>query len=388
MRVKKTRVHIISAYPPNRGRLSEYTYELVKELAKKDYEINVFSDVNKCAEYSVDGVKIFNAWKPDNPLTLIFLPFLIMSKRPEVIISNLHFAVFGKSRIVNFIGFLAIYILNLFKKIFGYKTIVILHNIPGVLHIGFFIKNSFINRLGLFVAELMALKSDISIVTLKIYKHYVLNRYGLQVHFLPHGSWMNGKNNPLDNCSQRDSILFLGYMSPAKNIEMLAEVYKTIKEKFPYIKLLLATSPHPNFPDEMKRLRVFSGINGVEYLGYVEYKDLHNIFCRTIAVVLPYSTATGSSGVFHLASGWGIPVVATDLVEFRELYYEGAGIILCRNVNDMVEALEKLINNKSYWSKLAYKNLVYAENHCWHKIANQLAEIIDNLHKPTHVKAL
>ena len=36
-------------------------------------------------------------------------------------------------------------------------------------------------------------------------------------------------------------------------------------------------------------------------------------------MVMPYSSATGSSGVAHMACEYGVPIICADIADFREM---------------------------------------------------------------------
>ncbi len=57
-------------------------------------------------------------------------------------------------------------------------------------------------------------------------------------------------------------------------------------------------------------------------------KQLAEVFRCARVVVLPYNAAPGTSGVFHLACGFGRPVVASNLPEIREIVADGASAVL------------------------------------------------------------
>ena len=103
-------------------------------------------------------------------------------------------------------------------------------------------------------------------------------------------------------------------------------------------------------------------MEGVELLGYLKEERFEETFNRSILAILPYITCTGSSGVLHLVSASGIPVVATDLPELRESLEKGAGLILCKGAKDMVSAIEGLLSNPKRWMELSEKSRRFASS--------------------------
>ena len=55
----------------------------------------------------------------------------------------------------------------------------------------------------------------------------------------------------------------------------------------------------------------------IEFRGYVPEDDIPELFQTTSVLVLPYDSATGSSGPAHQACQFGVPIVSADLPDFR-----------------------------------------------------------------------
>ncbi len=60
----------------------------------------------------------------------------------------------------------------------------------------------------------------------------------------------------------------------------------------------------------------------VEFTGYVEEDDIPKLFRSASVLVLPYSSATGASGVAHLACEFGVPIVSAGIEDFREMAWD------------------------------------------------------------------
>jgi glycosyltransferase involved in cell wall biosynthesis len=386
MRVSNFHVTIFSAYPPNRGRLSEYAFQLVNALTLLGVNVTVLSDAgsnkygNKYGEDDCKAVKIVECWKPDYPLSFLHVFHQIIKQRSSVVLFNLHFAVFGRTRMVNFLGFLMVGVIALLGRLLHFKTVLILHNLPETIKIeSFGLKKSFLNRLGLFLAEILAFKCDSIVVTTRLNKKLVEYRFHRQASYIPHGAWIFVNDEDGAKISKRDSLVFLGYLSPNKNLSILSQIYQNLRLKHPWLKLKLITSPHPNFPDSIKQLKELLDIEGVEYLGYRKEEELPSILRSCVALILPYTTCTGTSGVLHLVSHLGLPVVAPDLPEFRECLYDGAGIILCRDEKEMERAIDHLIINKDLWLEMSLRSRSFAEKRSWQNIALELLKVIEKL---------
>lgn len=371
---------IVSAYPPNRGRLSEYGEMLAGGLAKKGLEVKVLADVKALAnaeskDPQESKVRVERTWFPDKPLSLPRIPFAIVRSRPKAVLFNTHFAVFGKGRLINFLGFFTIFETRLLGKLMGFKTVVVLHNFPDAIDLGRFnVRANLVNRLGFLIAERLVLASDATVVTIDFYRQMIGKRFGKRTFYIPHGAW----NATADRAGLegRDSILYFGYVSPSKDLGLLADVFVRVRTRHPNLKLIMVASPHPNFPEEAHQLKVFEGMEGVELLGYLKEDQFREVFERSILAILPYITCTGSSGVLHVVSGSGIPVIATNLPELRESLNKGAGMILCDDASEMVSAIESLLANPKLWMELSEKSRRFGDSRRWSLVSGEFYRLI------------
>jgi len=377
----RIRIAVVTAYPPNRGRLSEYAKMLLTNLVKINPKLQIIVLADLQYSHSNSSIIVKGLWEPDVVFTLFKVIKEILKIKPHLVMFNIHFAVFGRKRISNFFGFSMIQLINLLKKVFRFKTITILHNIPEAIKIEVLgLKRSLINRIGFLIAEKMALSSDVTLVTLKLYVKMLKERFKKKkIMYLPHGAWSWSINDKLA-FEKRNIIAFIGYLSPTKDLNLLINAFKKIREKN-NVKLCIIGSPHPNFPESFSEI-VNIKDDGIEVLGYVPDNKLPEIFKKTLAVVLPYKTTTGSSGVLHLVCSAGIPVIAVDHPEFRELSRDGAGILLTRNtVEDVAEKMRLIIKNKNLWYSLSRRSMIFGVKRSWDNVAKELNKIIVSLLK-------
>ena len=379
-------VCFVSCFPPSRGRLSEYAYYLLRELAcfESIEKIHVFADKIEGGEVSFENGKIVvhRVWRPDSVLSLILLLLRILRVRPHLVHFNVHMAVFGRSRLANFVGLA----LPFFCRIFGLRTIVTLHNVFDRMDVekcGF--RSSFLNRLGAFLALKLVSFASLVTVTVRSYIRLMRERYGCRaVRWVPHGTWrvnvfkFNGGS--FDSSHERN-VLFIGHVGPYKNLDLLLRAYKMLDNGLK-VRLLIAGGSHPNFPGVLEEYRARCRDPNIRFLGFVPDEELPRVFEMADVVVLPYATCTGTSGVAHLASSFGKPIVATDLPEFRELMGEGCGIILAKHdPKDFAKKIELLLRDRRLAEELKNRSLRFASKRTWNKIAQQFflcyLEILD-----------
>lgn len=382
---KGIKVCFISSYPPNRARLSEYAKSFTMELVKDPLieKIYVISDINGGKENEISEVgkiNVLRVWKTDNPLSILAVLLSVLKLRPDIVHFNIHFQSFGRRRIANFTGFLLVFLCALFRL----KTVVTLHNLGEAVDLNRVgLKPSFVNRLGIFVATKLVLSASKIAVTVKLYEMYLKIRYKCRkVIYVPHGTLANidPQHDVNKVCKQNKTILAFGHMGPHKGLPVLLRAFEEIKREKDGINLVIAGADHPNFPGFLKSLKK-NAPSDVIFLGYVSDEDVPKIFETADVVVLPYLTATGTSGVFHLACGYGKPIVASNLPEIREMIAEGAAALLVPvgDHNALKEALIKILEDDNMAADMGRRNLVFARKEGWDKVVKKYEQIYREL---------
>jgi len=375
------KICLITGYPPSRGRLSEYAREVVNALVKRSEveRIYVLANASQSRDRRIsDKLVVKHVWKVDDLLSPLKVFFAILKLRPDVVHFNVHLASFGRGRVVNFVWPLLIPLLALFKV----KTVVSLHNLHERINIeetG--LRNSFLNRLGLTLATRFYTFTIPVIVTMKSYVKTIRSRYRKEAFYIPHGASLFDDpvpNNPGHHLLNKpnpgsgrggENLLFMGYVGPYKDVDLLLDAFRLVRVKKPWVKLLFSGSVHPNYLEAMEKVEVFKNESNVVFLGYTPEGELPEVLEDTGVVVLPYATCTGTSGVVHLLACFGKPIVVTDLPEFRELRDEGAGVMLVhRDPEAFSEAIIKLMEDEELRAKLGKMNQAFAQGRTWDKV--------------------
>jgi len=228
--------------------------------------------------------------------------------------------------------------------------------------------NTTLNRAGALIATKILTFASAVTLTVQSYLRTLKRRYGCKnVYWVPHGTWevdpvSYQHNNPR-------SILYFGYSGPYKDLDLLFNAFEMLRKRRPNVKLTIAGASHPNYPDFLRKYESEKP-DAVDFLDYVPDHQLSSLFEKTDLVVLPYHTCTGTSGVAHLVSSYGIPIIVTDLPEFRELAKEGCGIILSpHDPNELVKNIELALNNNELLLELKERSQYFTKKRTWNKIA-------------------
>lgn len=373
------KVCLVSSFPPNRARLSEYCLSLVPELANQKVveRIYVLADkahMAKDREVIDEKCEIRRVWRIDDPLSILSIPLTILRIKPDLVHINMHFMSFGRKRLANFGGFLLVPILRLL----GFKVLVTIHNLAGRVNLAAVgVRTSVGNRLGMAVATRLLMTAGSVCVTVRSYAEYLGARYPeVSVRYVSHGFWTA---NHLASDPPQKTILMFGHMSPHKGLSVLLEAFSKTVQQFNGVKLVVAGSAHPNFPDFLGQFP--KEMEGVEFKGYVPETELGSVFGGAYLVVLPYTAATGTSGVFHLACSFGKPVIASNLQEIREMVEEGASAILVppRDSDALSTAIVRLLKDEALAARMSEANLAFARARSFSHVAKEYEKEYLNL---------
>lgn len=363
------RVCFISSYPPNRARLSEYAQNLVTALANRQAIDDLYLLVDKTNYPNGTSpnpkVKIYRIWQADSLLSILKVMRYIIKLRPNVVHFNVSFQSFGQSKITNLSGLSLI----LLSRIFGFKVLAGVHTFADMADLEKFnIKPSVINKVGIFVATKIVLSAQNVVVLVKGYGDSLKHRYRhTGVLYIPHGTTV--VKEPQIHSNQKTILLF-GHMGPHKGLPLMLEAFKKIQTQKNNVRLIIAGTNHPNYSNYLSQF-IKARMPNVEFTGYVPQNKLSSVFEQADVVVLPYHAAPGTSGVFHLACGFGRPVVASDLPEIRELVNDGAAAILVPpgDVEALKVALMRVLFDQATAEKMSEQNLAFAQRESWSAVA-------------------
>jgi glycosyltransferase involved in cell wall biosynthesis len=96
------------------------------------------------------------------------------------------------------------------------------------------------------------------------------------------------------------------------------EAFPLVLKKVPNARLIVAGANHHTKAGYWESIREAQPKHlPIEFRGYVPEDDIPELFQSTSVLVLPYDSATGSSGPAHQACQYGVPIVSADLPDFR-----------------------------------------------------------------------
>ena len=320
------KICLVTAFPPSRRGLNEYGFHIAHELQRDPLlRVTVLSDAledsgkedggQELADFSVERCWTFNDLS--NPLRLLKT---IRECKPDVVWFNLLFSTFGDKPVPAFFG-LAIPAL---VRAMGYYTHVTLHHLMDNIDLkDAGVRFPRVYRLAGSLATRMLLMANSVSVLLPAYRRTLMEKYrGENVHWRAHGILSARPEYP--DFSKRGNpehrVVAFGKWGTYKRLELVIEAFGILAEQVPEARLIVAGGDHPMTPGYVQSVAErWKDCDRIEFTGYVPEDRLPELFSSASVVVMPYSSATGSSGVAHLACEYGVPIVSADIPDFREM---------------------------------------------------------------------
>jgi glycosyltransferase involved in cell wall biosynthesis len=356
------KICLVATFPPSARQLNEYAFYLAGEIQRNpDISLTILADELTDYEFATDengeslngpqrpeppGFNVIRCWKFNSVATPVRLLNTIRKLKPDVVWFNLVFSSFGTPE-HPFAAFAGLSAPALCRAL-GYYTHITLHHIiehvdlatAGVRQVRMF-------RLASEMATRTLLKANSVSVLLSGYRRTLVEKYSAQnVLLSTHGTFAPSPSPPdftkRNNPEQR--ILAIGHWGTYKRLETLMDAFPAVLRKVPNAKLIIAGANHHTKPRYWESMREsLSPGSGVEFRGYVPEDAIPDLFQTSTVVVMPYDSATGSSGPAHQACEYGVPIVCADIADFRDMAADEDMAINFYKVGDAVDLADKLV---------------------------------------------
>ncbi|HCQ14286.1 glycosyltransferase [Flavobacterium sp.] len=363
------KVAVVTAFPPSKVTLNEYGYHLVKNFVQNDEvsELILMSDkTNEPKQLDFDQkekIKVKECWEFNSYTTFFSIIKAARQEKPDVILFNLQFVKFGDKKIPSALGLL----LPMFLRLFGFKTVVLLHNILEQVDLekaGFTeskIMQAIYNFIGTNITRCL-LKANKVAVTIHKYVDILNAKYKTKnVILIPHGTFETVKEPNFELKSGPKQIMAFGKFGTYKKVEILIEAIEIVrKTNSDELEVVIAGTDSPNTPGYLDGVqKKYKDVKGIVFTGYVEENDVERIFTDSTIVVFPYTSTTGSSGVLHQAGSYGKAVIMPDLGDLALLVkdegYKGE-FFNPESAQSLATAIDKILSNDAYRKEIAKAN--------------------------------
>ncbi len=376
------KICLVTAFPPSRRGLNEYGFHIARELGRDPLlSLTILGDETEDGEAELDGFEVVRCWRFDSLSNPLKLWRAIHDIKPDVVWFNLLFSTFGNKPVAAF-GGLTVPVLS---RLTGRYTHVTLHHLMDNIDLkDAGVRFPRLYRAAGYAATRMLLMANSISVLLPAYRRTLIDKYrGENVHFRAHGI-LSARPEPPDfslRGNPKHRILAFGKWGTYKRLDLLIEAFHELAERMPNVKLVIAGSNHPMTPGYVESIaEQLKDDPRVEFTGYVAEEDIPKLFCTSSFLVLPYSSATGASGVAHLACEYGVPIVSAGIQDFREMAWdEGIAIEFYEtgNAQDLADRMHALLNDGQKMREMSEQNFSAALRMTMPQIIRQYLRAFD-----------
>jgi glycosyltransferase involved in cell wall biosynthesis len=356
------KICLVTSFPPSRDALNEYGFHIASELQRiPGIELTVLGDEYSPAQPELDGFSVKRCWKFNSLSNPLRLMRAIKQQKPDVVWFNLGFASFGGTPPSAFLGIAT----PALARMTGFYTHVTLHQLMETVDLDDAgIRFPLLYKWGGVLATHLVLFANSVSVMLPAYRSVLVEKYGRgSVYVRRHGIFSARPEYPdlalRGNPEHR--ILAFGKWGTYKRLEPMVEAFKEVARQIPNARLVIAGTDHPKTPGYLQSIRQkLASRSDVIFTGYIEEEDIPQLFQSSSVAVLPYTSSAGSSGIAHLACTYGVPIVASDIPDFRRLAdEEGLAIDFFPpgKINELARHLTDLLQNRERQIEMAMQNV-------------------------------
>ncbi len=355
------KICLVSAFPPSRRGLNEYGYHIARELqADSLLSLTVLGDETEgSASEEMHDFDVRRCWDFNSTTNAMRILNVVRDIRPDVVWFNLLFSTFGNHPVAAFTGLMA----PAMTRMAGFYTHVTLHHLMDNIDLkDAGVRSPRLYRMAGKIATRMLLAANSVSVLLPAYRRTLIERYrGENVHFRSHGILSARPEYPDFNLrGNPHKILAFGKWGTYKRLELLIDGFKRLAKRVPDCKLVIAGANHPQTAGYVESVAAsVQDDPRIEFTGYVAEEDIAPLFRSATVLVLPYSSATGSSGVAHLAAEYGVPILSADIEDFRDMALdEGLAIDFYQtgSADSMAAKIEEIIQDPEKQKEMAEAN--------------------------------
>lgn len=171
-----------------------------------------------------------------------------------------------------------------------------------------------------------------------------------------------------------DYILYVGGSDPRKNLDRLLEAFSILVRKMGPITLLVAGGMGRRDGEIRQKISRLGLEKDVVLTGHLPAQDLHPLYCGARLFIYP-SLYEGFGIPVLEAMACGVPVIASNTSSIPEVAGDAAYLIDPYDMEDMAQAMEKVLEDHDLAASLRAKGQERAKAFSWEKSARQTLEV-------------
>lgn len=173
----------------------------------------------------------------------------------------------------------------------------------------------------------------------------------------------------------KDYILFVGTLQPRKNIVRLIEAFSKLNSS---VDLVIVGKKGWQFEEILQAPKKFNVEDRVKFIHDVDEDELPSFYENAKMLVLP-SLYEGFGLPVIEAMQYGCPVVTSNVSSLPEAGGEAALYIDPENVSDIVEKIQKVLNDENFRMEMIKKGKEHVKKFSWEKAAKETLAVLEGV---------
>lgn len=195
---------------------------------------------------------------------------------------------------------------------------------------------------------------------------------------IPHGAYSFFKKyDENETESEKDCVLFFGYIGENKGVEYLIKAVPIISQEIPDIKVIIAGegdfSTYLKYIEDKSKFEIYNE--------FIPNEKVSELFHRAKFVVLPYTYHQGHSGVLTVAFSFGKPLIVTNVADLPNLVEDGKeGLVVPpKNPGALADAIIKLLRDDELRRNMGENSYKKAQELSWDNIAKKHIRVYEEM---------
>jgi glycosyltransferase involved in cell wall biosynthesis len=380
------KILMVTSLSPSRVGLNEYGKLFLDTAANfKCHEFTFAADIDQYLDQSFEppaNIKVCRIWRYNDIFSCFKIAQLALRERPDVVWFNLIITSFGDRGLPAFLGLMT----PLMLRVLGFRCVTTLHHLSAFLDFsatryrGYEIIFKLCGRIA---EQLLAWSGPIALLLDK-YVTYFKNHYlfsnAVRMHHGFYALQLPAAPKPNKN------VLVFGKFGSYKKLDFPIEIFRSLRLIDSTYTMTIAGGSHPSYPGYYESFAdQYGSIDGLDFIGYVSDQNLADVFSKAGVVLLPYSSATGVSGVAHLAASACVPVVAAEIEDFVAMAKEehvGIKFFKPGDLAGAIHSITEIINDTSLWSELSTLSSRSSTNYSIERVFESYMGLFESLVAP------
>ena len=221
-------------------------------------------------------------------------------------------------------------------------------------------KNKFVNSVYLWMDQICANNSDevwnVSMRIMNLRKEQGISKE--RIKYVPNSPRFSDCTRLPENRINKNQIVMVTGLTHSPVFDLVLKSIKIVTQKIPGLKLVvIGTGPYQD--KLINKIQKIGLDNNIELLGQLENKKLLKKVAESHLALAIYSFSKEYSWVYYGDSkkareylACGVPVIITDVVgTSADVERYKSGIVIKFNTNELINAIEKLVQDDKLWKK-------------------------------------